>query len=264
MNCGDRPVTDITAIDLKTMLTAAADRPATAWHWYGSLSRMFDWAQDEGLVSANPCALLAKARRPRPAKPRQSFNTPPQLGVLWRAIDAADGLAQVHRDLLHFLILVPCRRTEAAELDWQDVDLAAAIWTQRGTETKNGDRHRFYLPETALGILRTRYETASRPSRGLVFPSPRANRPIDAFTKLKRAVDDALTEKFKWMLHDHRRSFVTALAEAGTDEALVDSILNHRQSSTRAGALGVYQQAQRWPAQVGAMKQWDQLLRQHL
>jgi integrase len=63
-----------------------------------------------------------------------------------------------------------------------------------------------------------------------------------------------------WRLHDHRRSFVTALAEAGVHEAVLDAILNHRQSATRAGVLGVYQRAQRWPEQVEAMKKWADLL----
>src|SRR5208337_2123780 len=49
-----------------------------------------------------------------------------ELGRLWRA---AEGLHEpVWRDLARFLIAVPCRRSEAARLDWSHLDLAAAEW----------------------------------------------------------------------------------------------------------------------------------------
>ena len=57
-----------------------------------------------------------------------------------------------------------------------------------------------------------------------------------------------------------RRSFATALGEAGVSETIADAILNHRQSATRAGVLGVYQRSVRWPEQVAAMQHWGRLL----
>ncbi len=59
-----------------------------------------------------------------------------------------------------------------------------------------------------------------------------------------------------WTWHDFRRSFATALGEAGIPEAVADAVLNHRQSATRGGVLGVYQRASRWPEQVKAMEHW--------
>jgi hypothetical protein len=55
--------------------------------------------------------------------------------------------------------------------------------------------------------------------------------------------------------HDFRRSFATALGEAGVSEAVVDAVLNHRQSATR-GVLGVCQRASRWPERVKTMEHW--------
>jgi integrase len=63
-----------------------------------------------------------------------------------------------------------------------------------------------------------------------------------------------------WVWHDFRRSFATALAESGVSETVADAVLNHRQSATRGGVLGVYQRASRWPEQVAAMKAWWRLL----
>jgi integrase len=260
MSALDKPAEAIDGADIKRMLEALTDKPATARHRFGALSRFYDWAQDEGHVAANPCVQLAKARRPRPPKPRPTFHTLPQLALLWQAVKAADGLHQAHRDIFHFLIAVPCRRGEAANMQWNNVDLSGAVWTQPGKETKNGDLHQFHLPPLALDILKRRHQADGQPVQGYVFPAPRSGKAIDTFGKAKKAVDAALKMPLDWRAHDHRRSFVTALAEEGVHEAVLDAILNHRQSATRAGVMGVYQRAQRWPEQVQAMLRWNDLI----
>lgn len=260
MNVLEKSPEVIVSGDINRMLAALVDKPATARHRFGALSRFFDWAQDEGHVTSNPCAQVTKARRPKPSKPRPNFHTPKQLGQLWRAIDAAEGLHHVQRDIQHFLMVVPCRRGEAAGMDWSDLDLAEGVWSQFGTPTKNGDPHRVHLPTLALEILKRRHQAAGSPSAGLVFPAPRSGKKLNTFGKAKKAINAALDQKLDWRIHDHRRSFVTALAESGAHEAVLDAILNHRQSATRGGVLGVYQRAQRWPEQVQALDRWNDLI----
>jgi integrase len=260
MSILDKPVADISVTDLKRLLTVMAEKPATARHMFGALSRFFDWAFESGLVRANPCILLTKAHRPKPVKSRQVFHTPQQLAEIWDAIDKAEGLLPVHKDICHIFIALPCRRSEASEMDWAELNLETGVWSQAGTKTKNGDPHRIFLPPLALNILKRRHKDAGSPATGLVFPSPLAARPISTFSKIKKDIDAALETKIEWRIHDHRRSFVTALAEAGRHEAILDSILNHRQSATKGGVLGTYQRATRWPEQVKAMKAWNDLL----
>jgi integrase len=145
-------------------------------------------------------------------------------------------------------------------MQWEDIDLVGSTWALSGTQTKNGDPHTFHLHALALNILSRRYKEMGEPSSGLVFPAPRSGKSIDTFGKVKKSVDAALKPKLDWRMHDHRRSFVTALAEAGIHEAVLDAILNHRQSTTRAGVLGVYQRALRVPEQTAAMQTWCELL----
>jgi len=259
MKAGDKPVAELGAADLRAMLTGSAAMPATARHRFGALSRFFDWCQDEGHVALNPCALVAKGRRPRAPAARQHFLTPAELARLWTAAGEAEGLAAVHRDLIRFLIAVPCRRGEAAAMDWSHVDLAAGIWTQPGALTKNGDPHRLHLHPLARGLLRERHEAAGEPEAGLVFPAPKSGRAVDTFSDMKEAIG-ANAQLGEWRWHDCRRSFATALGEAGFAEPIVDAVLNHRQAATRGGVLGVYQRAQRWPEQVKAMNAWGEML----
>lgn len=231
-----RPVAELAPADVRRMLDASPGHPSVARARFGSLSRFLDWCQDEGHIQVNPCALLAKARRPRAVPARAHFLTVPELAWLWRA--AAELREPVWRDLARFLIAVPCRRGEAAGLDWSHLDLDGAEWRQPGQVTKNGDPHRLYLHPLALELLRARWTAAGRSRKGLVFPGPRKGQPLQNFSDIKEALADAagLTG---WRWHDFRRSFATAVAETGTAEAVADAVLNHRQSATRGGVLGV-------------------------
>jgi integrase len=94
----------------------------------------------------------------------------------------------------------------------------------------------------------------------LVFPAPRFGKAIDTFTKIKVSLAEAVPDLTGWWFHDMRRSFASTLDEAGISETVADAILNHRQSATRGGVLGVYQRASRWPEQVRAMDLWGKLL----
>jgi integrase len=175
-------------------------------------------------------------------------------------------LEPVWRDLARFLIAVPCRRNEAARLEWSDIDLATAEWRQPGKLTKNRDPHRLHPHPLALDVLRERRNATG--GKGLVFPAPKSGVALDTFSALKASRTEATKPKKAeegsaitgWTWHDFRRSFATALGEAGIPETVADAVLNHRQSATRGGVLGVYQRASRWPEQVKAMEFWGRLL----
>jgi integrase len=250
---------------------------------FGALSRFLDWCQDAGHIALNPCGLIARSRRPKGHQARAHFLQPVDLARLWKA--AEDLPEPVWRDIARFMIALPCRRGEAASLDWAHLDLSAAEWRQPGKLTKNGEPHRLHLHALALNILELRRRAAAAteaggddvkikailakgaPRGGLVFPGPKAGKKIDTFTSIKTT----LTEKTKpvegsgepltgWTWHDFRRSFASALGEAGIPEAVADAVLNHRQAATRGGVLGVYQRSSRWPEQVKAMELWGRLL----
>jgi len=247
----------LTDADVRRLLDATSDQGSIARKRFGALSRFMDWCHEAGHIAANPCLLVPRTRRPKAPQARSHYLSLDALAHIWRA---ADGLRDVvWRDIARFLIAVPCRRAEGAKLDWSHLDLDAAEWRQPGHLTKNRDPHRLHLHPLALAILRTRHEAASRPKVGLVFPAPVSRRPVTNFHDLKVTLskNSGVTG---WAWHDTRRSFATALGEAGIPETVADAILNHRQSATRGGVLGVYQRASRWPEQVRAMDLWGKLL----
>lgn len=201
--------------------------------------------------------MVAKVRRPKAVQARAHYLTLPDLAKLWAA---ADSLTHpVWRDLARFLIAIPCRRGEAAALDWRDLDMDAAEWRQAAGTTKNGMAHRLHLHPLALDVLQRRHIAMGKPKAGLVFPSPKAGKAVDTFTAIKATLEDE-AKLTGWRWHDFRRSFATALGEAGVSEAVADAMLNHKQAATRGGVLGVYQRATNWPGQVTAMQAWGAAL----
>ena len=170
---------------------------------------------------------IPRSRRPRAPQSRSHYLTPAELARLWKAAALLD--EPVWRDLARFLIAIPCRRGEAARLDWSHIDLAAAEWRQPSHMTKNRDPHRLHLNALALDVLQAR--KAATGGRGLVFPAPKSGNVVDTFSDIKAALMDAtklgMASKAAaltgWTWHDFRRSFATALGEAGIPEAVADA-----------------------------------------
>ncbi|MBC9177881.1 site-specific integrase [Pseudoroseomonas ludipueritiae] len=60
-----------------------------------------------------------------------------------------------------------------------------------------------------------------------MFPFPKAGKKVNTFSDLKAALDDTSDVTGRcW--HEVRRSFSTALAEAGVAEIVADAPLNYR------------------------------------
>ena len=255
MQAGDMPAADLGDTEVRRVLRRSSDGAATARARFGAMSRFLDWCQDAGHIKANPCALISRSRRPKAPPARSHYLSPGDLALLWEA--AAALREPVWRDLVRFLIAVPCRRGEGVRLEWSHIDLDAKEWRQPSHLTKNNDPHRLHLHGLALEVLRERLTATG--GKGLVFPAPVSGRTIDTFSDMKDTLSN-FSNIVGWTWHDFRRSFVTALAESGVSETIADGILNHRQSATRGGVLGVYQRASRWPEQVKAMEHWGRLL----
>jgi integrase len=279
MEAADMPAADLGVTEIRRLLDGPDIGPANRRARFGALSRFLDWCHDVGHIAANPCHLIPRMRRPRAPQPRSNYLGLPALARLWKAAEKLE--EPVWRDLARFLIAVPCRRGEAAALDFSHLDLAASEWQQPDKVTKNGDPHRLFLHPLALEVIQARRRAVAEadgdaqkaarilssggPRSGLVFPAPQSGAVIDTFTALKADLTDATAEDDEgsvtgWTWHDFRRSFATALGEAGIPETVADAVLNHRQTATRGGVLGVYQRASRWPEQVKAMELWGRLL----
>jgi integrase len=229
-------------------------------HRFGTLNRFLDWAVHEDRIATNPCASIGRAYRPAAGGERERTPTLSDLALIWAAAETA--LEPVFRDFMRFAIATPARRGEIANLSWEHLDLDDRVWRQPGKLTKNRDAHELRLNPLALELVTRRWEAAGRPKSGLIFPAPRSGKPITGFSGMLRALHREAPAVEPWALHDLRRSFATMLGRLGQDdEATIDAVLNHRQSATRGGVVGVYNRSMRLPAQAEALERWGELVK---
>jgi integrase len=211
-----RKLSTITRRDIHHLLDAIVDRgvPIAANRTLSALRKMLKWSVSRGLIEQSPAEGI---NRPSPEKPRERVLNISELRMVWKDSVA---LGWPFGDILRLLILTGARRSEIAELPWDEVDLETGLWTLPAGRAKNGRALLTPLPEAALEILRAAPRTGGR----FVF-SLDGKQPVVNFTRPKRKVGAGLPP---WVIHDLRRSFATGLAtEIATLPHVVEAILNH-------------------------------------
>jgi integrase len=162
--------------------------------------------------------------------PRERALSDAELRVLFSWLDKAARLSRTVRDALALELLTAARSGEVVAMEWPEVDLERAIWTQPKTKTKNRRAHRVMLPPQAVALLQARQGLHPR----WVFPSRH-----DAHVRQKALgvaqfeVRDACPVK-DWTVHDLRRTALTGLARLGCPRVIQDRIGNHVDRSVAA------------------------------
>jgi integrase len=222
----------VEAIDLpalKRWARTLPERNAKAKLRWGAISRFLEWCVDEDLIEANPCVLVPKARRPTAPNPRDNVADAAIAAAIWQAAEKEPSPALA--DLVRFLCLVPCRRQEAARIEFADIDFDRCEWRAPASKTKNGRPHTLPLPDMVIDILKRRHGCAKE---GLVFPGPNDGGVFCGWSRLLKRLRTA-SGRADFGFHAVRRGFVTELSNCGFDPDLLDGMLNHSASQTRSG-----------------------------
>jgi integrase len=251
-----RAIRDFSVTDVRVLIDRMEGSPAERRHIFGALDRFLRWLRKRDLIASNPCREADDDETPKGIVRRDYVPSLAELRAIWRA---AENAPDVTRDLVHFMLLTPLRRSEAAGLRWSEVDFGSGWVRLPGARMKNRQRHELPLSQPTLDILtRRRGQGTVRPDE-LVFPS-QAGTPLDNWGRVLRRIrkemgqaDAARSDRFN--LHDFRRAFGTHLAEH-FDEALLDRILAH----ARTGVAATYQHARYLKARPRVMEEWANLL----
>jgi integrase len=273
--CSRADKASIGALDLlalKRWSRTLPERNASARLRWGSLARFLEWCVDEGIIETNPSALVPKSRKPAAPEPRDNIADLAEIAAVWHAAGHEPDPALA--DLVRFLCLVPCRRQEAARIQFQDVDVHRREWRAPGNKTKNGKAHTLPLPEAVLAIVEKRRRTVDEALEGkadtsggatigtetsLVFPGPKMGKIFSGWSRLLgRLRKRSGAEAFGF--HAVRRGFVTVLGNHEFDPDLLDGMLNHSASETRSGVRGVYNRSERLQERGRAMNKWTELV----
>lgn len=169
---GARPVSDITAPELLTVLRRIESRGAveTAHRAHQNCGQVFRYAVATGRAERDPSGDLRGALPPVKQEHHASITDPVAIGELLRAMAGYSG-SMVTRCALQLAPLVFVRPGELRRAEWSEIDLDRAEWRIPGEKMKAGILHIVPLSVQAVAILR---ELQPLTGRGrYVFPGGR-------------------------------------------------------------------------------------------
>ena len=253
MGMADAFPAELTSRHIRGLGEIHAERPATARHRFGALSRFLDYLLDEEVIPLNPATSVSRKRRPKPAAPRTRFFTPDELNQLWNA----NSLKPEYLRYLRFMISTPLRASEGAALRHDQVILDRDEIRFSNAETKNDEY--FVMPLTSMSKNLLLERPAGDHSKVFQLSSiPDADMTAwSFFNKEVRAASGVQG----FSMHHLRRTFATLMAEhSDVSEGLIDSLLNHKQSATRTGVMKHYQHSKQLEQRRDVMARWHELL----
>ncbi len=246
---GERPVDEITKQDVRDLLQALADgslaargKPTTTAprNLRALLSKMFDWAADQGLVTGNPATgvkLPVRVREHLKKGGRDRVLADEEIRTLWGALDELETTAPrqeeapVSASAFRMILLTAQRPGEVMAMRWADIE-DGSWWVIPAEVAKNGEANRVPLSPQVREILdRLRPVTGAS---GWVFESP--YKKGHHLTTLKTA-NYAIVERAgmrPWTPHDLRRTAASKMRALGVERRTVQAILNHKDSDVTA------------------------------
>jgi integrase len=229
---GARPITDITALDVRDVIRAktADGHPAQARNLLGYAKRLFDWAVEQQAygIAESPAGKLRPDKIVGRKVMRQRVLDDAELRALWRA---AERVEYPYGPLIQLLALTGQRRSEVAEASWREFDLPKKLWTIPPERMKMGAAHVVPLSDDAMAIL----EALPRFKRGdCLFSLKFGAKPVHGFGKAKVRLDAAMraelgAEPEHWVIHDIRRSMRTGLSALPIPDRVREMVIAHAQ-----------------------------------
>ncbi len=184
------------------------------------------------LLVDNPVRRLSSARAWYRIERRQSFIRPHEIAPWFKAVQSLPESRKVVGDYLLLLVLTGLRRSEAARLRWENVDLAARTLTV--TQTKNKNDHTLPLSDFLYRMLLARKQCATSP---YVFPGPGKH---GYLAEPKKAIQEVETlSGIQFTPHDLRRTFATIVNNLETTLSYfsIKRLLNHKTQDVTEGYI---------------------------
>ena len=213
-----------------------------------------DYLVDEDVIERNPAKDISRRHKPKASAPRETFYSTDELRLLW---NPPNPLRPDYLRFLRFLIICPLRMTEAAELRGDNVFVDEQELRLSHQETKNNEAFTLPLPNIALQLINE--APATKDVRRFQL-SRIDDAPMRSWSFFNKAVRRASGIDF-FNLHHLRRTFATQMSEhSNFDENVIDAVLNHKRSATRAGVMRSYQHAKNTEKRRSVMNAWERFL----
>jgi integrase len=251
---GTLPVRQITPAHILDVLqtSAKANGPAVAAEAQRTMSGIFDLAVATLRADTNPVYPVRKALPANKTQHKRPLTTT-EIGQLLRDLDGHAGrLETVSAFRLMWLTL--CRPAEAAEAEWSEFDLDAAVWRIPAARMKKRKEHVVPLPTQAVEILRTLLPITGK--RTHVFPG-RDDRMKPMAIASFRQMLYAMEWSGKYSPHATRTTGSTRLNEMGYPADWIERQLAHTEPNA---VRRTYNHATHLEDRAKMMQQWANML----
>lgn len=218
----DRDIREIRPFDIVEALRGMEERGVLEYlrRTKSSLSLMFGYAVDSGLIDFNPVKAIGNQAFIRPKKQHFEALTPEQLPLLIERL-YAEQVGVITRCAIYWQFLTMTRPNEAVSARWEDLDIDGKRWIIPAEVMKKSREHIIPLSSQALAILLV----LKKVNRGNTYlfegrePGNHLNRETPRV--LLRRVGIPSTA------HGLRSLGATILEEAGFPEAVIKAALSH-------------------------------------
>lgn len=182
----------------------------------------YEDSRGNALLAENPVKRLSQNRAWHRIPRRQTTIPLYDLEKWYGAVMQLDN--PIMRDYLQLMLFTGLRKSEAAQLRWENVDLKAKTLLIPGEVTKNHKPHLLPLTDFLVDLLEARQRTSE-----YVFPSTGKRGYLVEVRKAMRKVTKESGVPF--MLHDLRRRFLTIAESQDIPYYALKRLANHRDTS---------------------------------
>ncbi|MCJ0825950.1 tyrosine-type recombinase/integrase [Luteimonas sp. 50] len=249
---GNRKAKDVTRADVAALVKPlrAQGKASEVVHVLSLVNGLFSFAVDDDeldTITENPARglkkkLVSKAERPQPKD--RALVTAREFRAFYlltapRANDQVKGMNADVAACLRLMMLTGCRPSEAAGIEWDEIDFHAKLWNKPADapgRSKSRRADMVPLVDEAMEILVARRGNGSQ----YVFPSGRSRRAVNGGGegvltehRLAAALRDAAPRlrrmgvKEPFTPHDLRRTVTTGLFDIDVSEYIIKRTLNH-------------------------------------
>jgi integrase len=254
-----RPITEITRHDLLEVIDAALKRgaPSKAHHLFSYASRLFNWAIERGAygLEHSPTHGMRPARIIGEKKPRTRVLTDAELKALWQV---PEELGYPYGPVIRLLMLTGQRKSEVAEAQWSEFDLAKREWSIPAERMKMDAAHVVPLTDDAMKVLESlpRFRSGEH-----LFSTTYGKLPVNGFSKAKARLDKLMAKRLgkvtPFVFHDIRRTVRTHLSALPIPDLVRELVIAH----AKPGLHRVYDQHAYAAEKRHALELWATRLR---
>ena len=211
--------------DFKKYLLNEGKSKATVNKYLQALSKLFNVAIDNGIISINP---KQKVKNLKTENQKIRFLEKLEEKKLMQVLPKFyyDGKSSMLKLIVKLALKTGMRRNEILTLKWQNVDLKNNVFEL--LVTKSGKGRKIPIAKTIRKFLEKLKKTSNSE---YLFINPETQKHyVDIKKSFKTALKQAKIQNFRF--HDLRHTFATRLIEKGVDIVVVKELMGHANIST--------------------------------